>query len=160
MKLYAVPITIFEDMKSKIGKCCTTTSGQPCEELHGTESTLNDGSKIVLCHAIDVNGEDLIDSNKLSYPTNLETKADYLYVKDFFDKKAWLPDYQALLDNRLVWFNVGKLDTVETGITDELHEVRKIDEIYYQYEYKEDPDCKLFKMGFTVDEVEKIIAQS
>lgn len=157
MKLYTVPITIFEDVKSKVGEHCNVTSGQPCEELHGIEISLDDGSKAILCHAISAVDEDLVDSSQLSYPTNLETKADYFYVVDFFDKTDWESDFQTLLDDRLVWINVGELDIPEDGIIDELHEIREIDGIYYQYEYREDPNSKLFKLGFTIDEIKKII---
>lgn len=100
----------------------------------------------------------------IGFPKWFNTKQDYLYVKEHFPREQWLPHFQALLDTRMAWLNVGKLESPEQGITDETHKVVKVggeDGMpveYYQYEYKEDPNCRLLRLGFTVEEVEQIIS--
>ena len=36
------------------------------------------------------------------YPKNLNTKFDYLYVKENFKRELWEKDFQNLLDTRMV----------------------------------------------------------
>ena len=97
------------------------------------------------------------------YPKYLNTKADYLYVKYNFPKEKWLPDFQALLDNRIKWMSNGKLNSLEDGIIDKIHKVETLERTddklveYYQYEYKADPNCKMERLGFTVKEIQQII---
>ena len=43
------------------------------------------------------------------YPKNLNTKFDYLYVKENFKKDLWEKDFQNLLDTRMDWFFVKNL---------------------------------------------------
>lgn len=95
------------------------------------------------------------------YPKHLNSKTDYLYVKDHFPKEKWQPDFQALLDNRMQWLNAGPV-ALESGITDATHEVRTLERDgkapeYYQYEYKEDSNCQLFRLGFTVQEIQDFL---
>lgn len=98
----------------------------------------------------------------IGYPKHLNSKFDYLYVKDHFPKEKWQPDFQTLLDDRMQWLSVSKLVARADGLNDETHEVRMVEGIndnpeeYYQYEYKEDENCKLFRLGFTVKEVEEL----
>ena len=49
------------------------------------------------------------------YPKNLNTKFDYLYVKENFKKDLWEKDFQNLLDTRMDWFFVKNLDSQEEG---------------------------------------------
>lgn len=89
----------------------------------------------------------------------LNSKQDYLYVKDNFPKQQWVDKFQSLLDERLAWFNLGEI--ADDGITDETHKVveNEIDGAFvkYQYELKENPGSTLYRIGFTVDEVNKIL---
>ena len=39
----------------------------------------------------------------VGYPNFLNTKEDYIYVHDNFQKEQWLPDFQALLDTMKDW---------------------------------------------------------
>ena len=104
------------------------------------------------------------------YPKNLNTKLDYLYVKENFKRELWEKDFQNLLDTRMGWFFVKNLDSREDGLDDSTHKVveNKSEELdkegkpiekvtYSQYELKENPQCKLNLIGFTVDEVLEII---
>ena len=94
------------------------------------------------------------------FPKWLNSKDDYIYVKDNFSKEQWADKFQSLLDDRLQWFNIGEI--TDDGITDENHKVVVSENMgetkKYQYELKENPSCLLYKLGFTVDEVENIIA--
>lgn len=100
------------------------------------------------------------------YPKHLNTKDDYLYVKDNFPREQWVNDFQKLLDSRKDWITTGTVASVEAGVTDATHRV--IPEYaensaeptsYAQQELQEIPTAKIFKLGFTVEEVQNIIAQ-
>ena len=104
------------------------------------------------------------------YPKNLNTKFDYLYVKENFKRELCEKDFQNLLDTRMGWFFVKNLDSQEEGLNDSTHNVvenesEELDKegkpikkvTYSQFELKENPQCKLNLIGFTVDEVLKIL---
>lgn len=104
------------------------------------------------------------------YPQHLNTKADYMYVREHFPREQWLPDFQALLNSTHDWFFEKHLDTKEDGLNDGTHKVvenksveldkdgKPIEKVTYsQYELKKNPQCKLNLIGFTVDEVLKIL---
>ena len=97
------------------------------------------------------------------YPHHLNTKADYMYVHANFPREQWFPDFQALLDSTHDWFFEKHLDTKNEGIEDDTHKIVKFEntetkEITYdQYVFKEYNNALLFRLGFTVDEVEKLI---
>lgn len=95
----------------------------------------------------------------IGFPKHLNSKADYLFVKDNFPSTQWEPAFQALLGERLQWFSKGKI--TNDGVTDATHRV-VINELNgetekYQYELTEDPNCDLLRLGFTVAEVESIL---
>ena len=97
------------------------------------------------------------------YPHHLNTKEDYMYVCANFPREQWLPDFQALLDSTHDWFFEKHLDAKDEGIEDDTHKIVKFEntetkEITYdQYVFKEYNNALLFRLGFTVDEVEKLI---
>ena len=97
------------------------------------------------------------------YPQHLNTKADYMYVHANFPREQWLPDFQALLDSTHDWFFEKHLDRKEDGLNDNTHKVVEFEntetkEITYdQYVLKEYGNALLFRLGFTVEEVEKLI---
>jgi hypothetical protein len=100
----------------------------------------------------------------VGFPKHLNTKQDYLYIKEHFPEEQWLPEFQRLMDDRMAWLNIGQLASEGDGIVDETHRVvtvggeeEGVPVQYYQYEYKEDSNCKLFRLGFTVAEVEEVI---
>ena len=97
------------------------------------------------------------------YPKHLNTKADYYYVKEHFPKEMWAKDWQALLDSRKNWFFVEDLPNKESGIEDATHKVVESDDMegnitYSQYELKDDENATLYRLGFTVEEVEAALA--
>lgn len=66
---------------------------------------------------------------------------------------------QIFVDNIEKWMLDRKLEDGDPGITDETHKIKEIldDETQevverYQLEFKEDPNCKLYRLGFTKQE--------
>jgi hypothetical protein len=99
------------------------------------------------------------------YP--IETKA---YLQKLLDERFnWLPTktqkQEFTISGKALSFNSAKkLDKGEIAVIDETHREVKIEDDRtkevierYQEEYKEDPNCKLFRLGFTVKEVEGIL---
>ena len=88
-------------------------------------------------------------------PKYLNTKEDYLYVKDNFDKSYWEPYFQNLLDTRYDWFSISEDEYIE----DDNHK-KVVDEqegrIDY-FEYRENENALIYRLGFTVEEVEDIL---
>lgn len=98
------------------------------------------------------------------FPKRLNSKMDYEYIKNYFPKEQWMPYWRALLDERTNWFCVNKLTSAEEGVTDGNHKVVESkgqdDTVeYYQYELQEDPASDFYKLGFTVDEVERALGE-
>ena len=95
----------------------------------------------------------------VGFPTALNTKEDYEYVRANFPAEQWQPVYQALLDTMYEWFNMG---TTDTGASDDTHKVVVDNQTNtkYQYEKKIDPNCKLIRLGYTETEVKKILEVS
>lgn len=105
-----------------------------------------------------------IRSNTMKgFPKHLNSKKDYLYIRKNFDRELWLPEYQKLLDSRFDWFFVSELESKEQGIEDETHKIVETTDTetqtikYSQYEWKENPTAKIFRIGFTVNEVETLM---
>lgn len=97
------------------------------------------------------------------FPKYLNTRQDVINViADYPDQtRAFL---QRCLDERFGWITVRKLEPGEIGVTDETHRTTEIkDDITqevmerYQEEYKEDPNCKLFRLGLTVEEAQNLV---
>ena len=87
-------------------------------------------------------------------PKYLNSRYDYEYVREHLDN--WKDYYQELYDSRLIWDNV---ELVGDGITDATHRlIQSQDEeenpITIQQELKLDANCKLLRIGFTIEEVE------
>jgi hypothetical protein len=72
-------------------------------------------------------------------------------------------ELQRLLDERTGWVTTGRLEDGDDGVVDETHRVDEIEDDSgtvterYQAQYMEDPAAKLFRLGFTVAEVEGLI---
>lgn len=115
-----------------------------------------------LCHANTHNLQISIGLEELGklvgYPKHLNTKEDYEFVRRNFIKTEWENDFKALLDGEKEWFNVGE---TADGISDSTHKVI-VDEQSgktYQYELKVNSNCKMYQLGYTCDEVEKILEE-
>ena len=97
------------------------------------------------------------------FPKYFNTKQDVLNVINDYPEqtKAFL---QQCLDERTAWITTGKLADGEVGITDETHRIAEIKDDHtkevlerYQEEHKEDSNCKLFRLGFTVEEAQNLV---
>jgi hypothetical protein len=100
----------------------------------------------------------------IGFPRWCNTKEDFIYIREHFPREQWAPQFQALLDARMAWLNVSQLASEVEGITDDTHKVVTVGGEkdgtpvqYYQYEYREDKNCRLFQLGFTVEEVEGLL---
>ena len=107
--------------------------------------------------------DELRDEIMKGLPKHLNTKEDYYYIKNNFDEAYWKPQWQLLLDSRYEWFFVKYLDIRAEGIEDNTHKIveergSEEDEVRYsQYEYRENPNAKIYKLGFTIEEVERAL---
>ena len=97
-------------------------------------------------------------------PKNYNTRFDVEYCLEHYPAEA-----KAFLTQKLTevkqWLVTGKLKDGESGKTSETHKVVEVQDTItkevkerYQHEYKDDPNCKLFKLGFTVKEAEDVLA--
>ena len=57
------------------------------------------------------------------FPKHLNSKQDYIYIRENFPDEQWKPVWQGLLGGQKNWFCVGKLDSKEAGITDSTHKI-------------------------------------
>jgi hypothetical protein len=96
-----------------------------------------------------------------------ETKA---YLQKLLDERFnWLPakteKQDFYIDGKAMSFNSAKkMSKGEIAVIDDTHREVEIKDDRtkevterYQEEYKEDPNCKLFRLGFTVKEVQELI---
>lgn len=98
------------------------------------------------------------------FPKHLNTRYDVEYCLQNFpeDTKVFLTQKLAEVKQ---WLMTSKLADEDIGITDETHKVVEVQDTItkevkerYQYEYKDDPNCELFRLGYTVEEAEGILA--
>lgn len=92
------------------------------------------------------------------FPKRLNTKFDYLYIRENFSADKWAPAWRALLSENKNWFFTGKVKNESDGLSDSNHRVEAGKSVdgeteYYQYEYMVDPSSDMVKMGFTEDEI-------
>ena len=101
-------------------------------------------------------------------PHSLNSKADYYYIKENFEKDYWKPLWQNMYDLRMQWMPGELLEKPEDGIVDETHRVVKNENdmgggektvTYQQETYEENPLSDFVRMGFTVEEVEAALAE-
>ena len=64
---------------------------------------------------------------------------------------------QKLLDARFVWRRTGAIAEGSAGLQDETHRVMRTESGLEQFELVEDANAKIFRIGFTVSEVEEIL---
>jgi hypothetical protein len=96
------------------------------------------------------------------FPKHLNTKQDYLNLLPLFPEQT-KAELQRLLDERIGWVTTSRLNDGDEGLTDETHRVDALEDDTgtvterYQVQYMEDPAAELFRVGFTVEEVEGLI---
>ena len=99
------------------------------------------------------------------YPKHINSKEDVFNIlREFPSDPRNITFLRSLISDRFEWFNIGEITSA--GITDETHKV-VIDkdmitggEKKYQYQLLENPAAKIFRLGFTVAEVELILSGS
>jgi len=107
-------------------------------------------------------------------PAVLKTRADHERVKDLFmegrlsaqDRSRALGKWRSLLQGRWRWEFDKELDSEDDASSGEGYRVRKeVDDEtgdvkrVIQEKRVEDPGARIFRMGFTVEEVEKVISE-
>lgn len=97
----------------------------------------------------------------------LNTKQDYLNLLQI-DRIQGINRLQSLLDSRFTWQWVKDLAKDEAGIEDDMHKILpEIDEgedglqrNRMQFALKQYQHAEIFRLGFTVDEVEQLISNA
>jgi len=93
------------------------------------------------------------------YPKRLSTKADYEYVRDHFPEKKWRRDWQALIDDETKW--IADPVPMDSESTVAESDTKKIivaeDGERTLVEYKSDPQARLYRLGFTKQDVQKAL---
>jgi predicted SAM-dependent methyltransferase len=93
------------------------------------------------------------------YPKHLNTKQDYEYVRKNFPKRKWEKDFKALLESEKVWQQVKVLDDKAKGVVDDTHKVAESENGKVQMELKIDKNSKMARLGYTREDVERILAE-
>lgn len=104
----------------------------------------------------------------VGFPKVLNSKEDYYYVKEHFDKSLWLPAWEYLLNESKDWFFDKYLSSEEEATNDSTHthyltESQNdgtpvdADKKYTQLVYRTNETAKLFRIGFTEEEVKNVI---
>jgi len=83
----------------------------------------------------------------------MNTKQDYLNLQGTEECKKAL---KALL-NRYIWQTI-EVVKIAGEDTDSIRYIEDED-VYLKQEYIEDPNAEIFRLGFTVDEVEKMLGE-
>ena len=98
------------------------------------------------------------------FPRNINNKNDIANLMGDFETetKAYL---QTVLDNKDQWLMTSKLEADDAGITDDTHKVEELTDENdvvterYQYEFMEDINGELYRLGYTnAGEVEALVA--
>lgn len=89
----------------------------------------------------------------------LNTKQDYLNYLTQNPKKA-KEELQQLLNLRYTWSDIQILLSKDGFVEDDTHRLIENDGEYLYQKYVEDKNAKLFRIGFTVKEVEDLINES
>lgn len=101
------------------------------------------------------------------FPTSFATKQDYLNSLSMYPEQT-KTELRRLLSDRFVWEKTKELKSESAGVTNDTHRVlettetdektREVKSVFIQLEKKEDENAALFRLGFTVKEVQNLIA--
>lgn len=90
------------------------------------------------------------------FPKTISTKTDVQNLFQLYPDKA--REYlQKLLDARFVWRSTGAITEGTAGVQDATHRVMRTESGLEQFELVEDANAKIFRIGFTVSEVEEML---
>ena len=101
------------------------------------------------------------DYNMKGFPKKLNSKADYLFIKEHFPEDEWKPIWEKLLKNRKNWFATDIIEGTE-GIEDATHRIEKCKDndgkdILIQMELKDDMASDFYRLHFSEVEVREAI---
>ena len=92
-------------------------------------------------------------------PKVLNTKKDYFNCLELYQEQAKV-ELKKLLDERFIWRCDGEIEEGNYPIVDDTHKVYSGEKgELLQYTYVEDENAKIFRLGFTVEEVEELIGE-
>lgn len=94
----------------------------------------------------------------------MNSKFDYIYMRDNYPEEIWHPYWQAMLDESKVWIDTGEINEAD-GVTDATHRVETFlvtddgeeRRVSHQYELRIDPASDMIRLGFTVEEVREAL---
>nr|DAX80550.1 MAG TPA: HORMA domain protein [Bacteriophage sp.] len=97
---------------------------------------------------------------------HMNSKYDYLYMRDNFPEEVWRPYWQSILDESKVWIDIGEIDAAD-GVTDATHRIETFTlndngeekSSTHQYELRTDPSSDMIRLGFTEEEVRQALLQ-
>lgn len=101
-------------------------------------------------------------------PKHLNSRFDYEYIRLNLPEEKWRREWQELLDERFVWTTVSRLGKGDKGVVDDTHRVFETPEspvpgapaVRFQQELRESATAPIFRMGFTVAEVEEALGNA
>lgn len=107
----------------------------------------------------------------VGFPKVLNSKEDYYYIKDNFDKSLWLPAWKCLINESKDWFFDKYLASEDEATNDDIHkhfltqsnnDGNTVDASmkYTQMVYRTNETAKIFRLGFTEEEVNKVIEEA
>ena len=90
------------------------------------------------------------------FPKTISTQTDVQNLFQLYpdETREYL---QKLLDARFVWRSTGAIAEGSAGLQDETHRVMRTESGLEQFELVEDQNAKIFRMGFSVAEVEEML---
>ena len=90
------------------------------------------------------------------FPKTISTKTDVQNLFQLYpdETRKYL---QKLLDTRFVWRSAGAITEGVAGVQDATHRVMRTESGLEQFELVEDENAKIFRMGFSVAEVEEML---
>lgn len=100
-------------------------------------------------------------------PKWFNSKQDFLNcLADPELKEGAKAKLRELLDARMAWLNKGVLADDDAGVTDDTHKVVEQEAqdgsekpVRLQYAFEKDPKARLFALGFTVKEAQKLLEE-
>ena len=90
------------------------------------------------------------------FPKTISTKTDVQNLFQLYpdETREYL---QKLLDTRFIWRSTGAIAEGTAGVQDATHCVMRTESGLEQFELVEDQNAKIFRMGFSVAEVEEML---
>ena len=90
------------------------------------------------------------------FPRTITTKNDIQNLLQLYPDET-REVLRQLLDTRFVWRSTGAITDGAAGIQDSSHRVMRTESGLEQFELVEDENAKIFRMGFSVAEVEEML---